>query len=193
MTIIYLHGFRSVGTSKKSEALRAAFGDENVFSPDLPVKPAEVEKLVENIIQNAKSYPIIFVGTSLGGFWADYFAQKWDAPCVLVNPAMKPSKSLQEYVGVQHRNFVTAEPVIVNPKDLEEYAAREKYLKENTNGALINLFAAEDDKVIDVEETKEEIPYAVFSMFTMDGGHRFEKYWNDVVVRIRNILEQKKC
>lgn len=98
-TIIYLHGFASIGTSPKSDALVAAFGRDCVFSPNLPTDPEQTIAIVSEIVARVVNFPLIFVGTSLGGFWAHYFAQRFDAACIMVNPSMNPAEKVAERVG----------------------------------------------------------------------------------------------
>lgn len=189
MFIIYLHGLASSGLGDKSQAFMNAFGKDHVAAPDLPVNPIEVEKIVNNIVRKNEDYPLIFVGTSLGGFWANYFSQKWDTPCVIVNPATRPSKSLRKYLGRTISKY-TKKETVVNEKDLEEYAKREKYLDQNPNdNSNINMFIANDDTIVSPEETMKNLPNASYVELKNDGGHRFEKYWNDVTERIQELLK----
>ena len=110
-------------------------------------------------------------------------------PCVIVNPATRPSKSLAKYVGKTITNMGNGKPVTVTQEDLDAYSAREQYLANNTNGKLINMFLATDDLVIDPTETLENLPYTSFLELKKNGGHRFEEYWNEVVMRIQSILK----
>src|SRR5260370_25427690 len=51
---------------------------------------------------------LTFVGSSLGGFYATYLAEHYAAKAVLINPAIRPAKSLASYLGPQ-RNTVSGE------------------------------------------------------------------------------------
>jgi len=188
MFVIYLHGFAGIGMGDKSQAFVNAFGKEHVSSPDLPVNPIEVEKIINNIVRKNEDYPLIFVGTSLGGFWANYFSQKWDTLCVIVNPATRPSKSLKKYLGKTISKY-TKKEIIVTEEDLLEYAKIEKYLSENTNENNISMFIANDDSIISPEETLKNLPNTSYVELKNDGGHRFEKYWNEVTARIQELLK----
>ena len=186
--IVYLHGFASIGTSVKSNALREKFGTENVYSPDFPVDPDMVESMNDTFMETNKNFPVIFVGTSLGGFWANYFAQKWDAPCVIVNPATQPSASLAKYIDAPVNKYYVGQITEVTPEILDGYAKREEWLKENTNGALISLFLAADDDIIPYTDTKAAIPHAALVAAMPTGGHRFETHWPLVVSRVAGMV-----
>jgi hypothetical protein len=190
--IIYFHGFRSVGKGPKSQMLINKFGIDNVLAPDLPVDPIEVEKLINGIIRDNSNYPLIFVGTSLGGFWANYFSQKWDAPGVLINPLTDPSKMLEKNVYLLNTNYVTGKFTEVKDEYLKEFATREKYLKENSNGYLTHLFLSWDDEVIDPSKTIDDISHWKTFSSVNDGGHSFLKYWDKVIDCIEKLYITEK-
>ena len=187
MKIIYLHGFASVGVGPKSDALRKKFGNDAVYSPDLPIDPDAVEMLIDTYVAKNTQYPLIFVGTSLGGFWANYFAQKWDSPCVIVNPSTSPSKTMWERVGKIIKNYSTGELMPILEDYATKFGIRESYLIGNTNGALINVFVAKDDDVIPYKEVLENIPYRASCTITEDGGHRYDTNWGKVVDKVRQV------
>jgi predicted esterase YcpF (UPF0227 family) len=188
-TVIYLHGFASVGESPKSQSLRDALSEHVVFAPDLPVNPNEVIQKVNDLVRNVESWPLVFVGTSLGGFWANYFSQKYDAPCVLVNPALTPSKTLYEWVGKSAKNYSTGQSVEVTLTDIEHFSNYEKEINRDQNGYLIHLFAAKDDEVISYLDVLTQIRYTNSTLVTEDGGHRFESHWSMVVDKVKELIK----
>ena len=188
--IFYLHGFGSVGRSAKSDALRREFGSENVLSPDLPLDPAKVRDLINGMMRqldHKTQAPVVFVGTSLGGFYANYFAQKWDCPAVLVNPATVPSRSLYNRIGY-NKNHATGKDFLWLPEYVEELASMEKDVKNIHSGGLVNLFVTKDDDVIDHKETLGNFPHTAHLAIHPKGGHRFEDGWPEVVSHIKKIL-----
>lgn len=187
-TIIYLHGFGSTGNSSKSVKLRDHFSKYTVISPDLPTVPQAIIDLVGSIVRAATSYPIIFVGTSLGGFWANYFAQRFDAPCVIINPSMQPSARMQARVGIDCTNFVTGSVINITQAHVDQYRDLEEEITEITNGNLINLFLAEDDDLIDYSNTLSLIPHRASCTVTQDGGHRYELHWDTVIAKIQHVI-----
>ena len=179
-TIVYLHGFLSAGTSKKSNDLRKALPEHTVISPDLPLDPLGVISLVKDIMQSVDSYPVVFVGTSLGGFYANYFGQKYDCNTVLVNPATSPSTVLIPAIGevTNYKTGVTEEFTFnyVNRLYLMEQDIAEIY-----NGILTNLFVALDDDVISADATLDHFKFTNDTKIYKDGGHRFTMHWDDVI------------
>lgn len=180
MKIIYFHGFASVGSGAKATALRLQFPDDTVLAPDLPVDPKEVISLVDSLVRENPSFPLIFVGTSLGGFYASYFSARYDCPCVLVNPSTNPSNTMLERMSAPQRNYATGEEIIITQGHLVTFRAMEDYIKGEQNGALVNLFLAEDDDVIPYDKTLVDIPFAAFKEVKKTGGHRFTEHWGEV-------------
>jgi predicted esterase YcpF (UPF0227 family) len=174
--IVYLHGLNSSGTGPKTDALIKRFGKENVVSPDLPIIPKQVENIVGKIVRETKNFPIVFVGTSLGGFWANYFAQLWDTRCVIVNPAILPSQELPS-LGVS-KNIAN----LYKPYEVRIYG-------DMLNGNRISLFAAKDDDVIPYDEMLKAFPNTASTIVTNTGGHRYLSNWNAVMDRVAEILE----
>ena len=167
------------GNSFKSISLRERFGTDAVESPTVPTDPIETEKIIDKIVQENKEFPLVFVGSSLGGFWANYFGQKYDAPCILVNPAPTPSIALKKY-GVPQ-------------SEIDGYIPLEKKLYfRNTNGALINVFLAKDDDIVNFKESIDAYPYLRFIKMFPDGGHRLKEHWPDVMDRVAELLDGKR-
>lgn len=188
-TIIYCHGLASVGNSEKSELLRCKFPDDLVLSPDIPVNPVEALEVLEPLILEAKSFPVILVGTSLGGFWAHYLSQVFDVPCVIVNPCTRPSSHLAKYVGDIHfRNYITAEHITITEADLLMYKELEEAVKDVRNGALIRLTVTMDDDVINYKDVLEDIPFSAITRVLPTGGHRALEHWPSVMNDVQGLL-----
>ena len=51
---------------------------------------------------------LTFVGSSLGGFYANWLAEKFAARAIVINPAVRPAATLRAYIGPQ-RNLHTGE------------------------------------------------------------------------------------
>ena len=117
-TIVYLHGFNSGTASAKAQQLGreiAALDPQSrpaYFVPQLHHRPATAMREVMAWVDAANAHSgndrLTFVGSSLGGFYATYLAERYGAKAVLINPAIRPAKSLASYLGPQ-LNPVTGE------------------------------------------------------------------------------------
>ena len=85
--LLYLHGFRSVGLCYKG-SLIASFAP-NALTPNLPYVPDLAIELIENFIKKyQKTQKICLVGSSLGGYYATFLAEKYQLKAVLINPVI---------------------------------------------------------------------------------------------------------
>ena len=102
--ILYLHGFCSSPQSWKvrllTEELARRGQAERLFCPFLSPVPREAIAQAEEIILREDG-PLTLVGSSLGGFYATWLAEKHDLRAVLINPAVVAPISLEKYLGTQ--------------------------------------------------------------------------------------------
>ena len=188
--IIYLHGLGSKGDSLKSRELRNVFTPlgVNIIAPDLPIDPTHVRNLVDSIVKSIDDIQMLsFCGTSLGGFYASFFGEVYDAPYVIVNPALNPSKTFLPYVTNPPPDFSSGGVLTITENDLKYFSVLESRIAVPT-GTLANVFLAKDDKVIPYKAALEKFKYATSLTVTETGGHRFESEWNLVVERLKQIM-----
>lgn len=126
-TLLYLHGFTSAPQSRKAQALKArmeerGMGDRFVC-PQLPPSPRAAIELAESIIAKAEA-PVMLVGSSLGGYYATWLAERHDLKAALVNPAVVAYLDLARYVG-RHANLYTGEEFDFTERHIEELRALE--------------------------------------------------------------------
>lgn len=110
--IIYLHGFCSSPASWKSRLLAEEMARRGLVGhfacPQLSPVPAEAVAAAGRLIEQAGG-PVTLVGSSLGGHYANYLAEKYDLKAVLINPAVVESLDLSLFLG-EHANFHSGEP-----------------------------------------------------------------------------------
>ena len=90
MKILNLHGFMGEADNKNYKALCRIFPAEDIVSPKLNYKETSPEKLLEQLSDMVDSGDFIFVGQSLGGWYADKLSRKFKRPCILTNPCYYP-------------------------------------------------------------------------------------------------------
>jgi uncharacterized protein len=102
--ILYLHGFRSSPGSFKARKMAqqmAALGRaEEYLCPQLPASPLLAMQLLESILETCVASELTIIGSSLGGFYATWLAEKYGCKAILLNPAVQPPRDLARYVGV---------------------------------------------------------------------------------------------
>lgn len=99
--ILYLHGFNSSPASFKAQLMQRYFAqhnaEERLLVPQLPESPRQAMALLDTTVQGAEN--IAVVGSSLGGFYATWLAERHNLKAVLINPAVRPWRLLESYVG----------------------------------------------------------------------------------------------
>lgn len=102
--ILYLHGFRSGPLSFKArligERLRALGQEYGYACPQLPASPKEAIAMALDIASAEAPERLALIGSSLGGYYATHLAERLGCRAVLLNPAVKPPRDLEKYVGV---------------------------------------------------------------------------------------------
>ena len=123
--IIYLHGFRSSPASFKarllSEHLRRQGLGDRFWCESLPVSPRLAIECVEHAIRSA-AVPPVLIGSSLGGFYATYLAERHDLRAMLINPATDAARILAPYMG-QQTNLYSGEVFDFTQAHIDELVA----------------------------------------------------------------------
>ena len=103
--LLYLHGFRSSPQSAKAQKVAARVQAQHPgvtwWCPQLPASPREAMAMLMHGISDWPVASMAVVGSSLGGFYATWVAEKALCRAVLLNPAVDPARDLQKYVGEQ--------------------------------------------------------------------------------------------
>ena len=97
--IIYIHGFGSHGLGSKANAFRNYFKSkgEAFMAPSLSYIPDLAIQTLEELIESYDDVKLI--GSSLGGYYTLYLAQKYGLKAVLINPSIYPYITLEKVLG----------------------------------------------------------------------------------------------
>jgi predicted esterase YcpF (UPF0227 family) len=148
--ILYLHGFRSSPKSFKarvmSERLRALDCFDQLICPQLSSSPVEAIDLALTLVERYPADQLTIVGSSLGGYYATWMAERLGCRAVLINPAVAPLQSLEKYVGVTTQ-YHSDEPFEFTFDNMEELRALA--VPAITRPERYFLLAASGDEVLD--------------------------------------------
>jgi len=146
--------------------LKAYFGESGVIAQNLPYPPLKAIEVLDKLIESEKID--LLIGSSLGGFYATYLAEKHRLKAVLLNPSTQPWKTLAPYVGMQKR-FCDDEPF--NFK--KSYLKQMKSLKVSPLKGRYLVLLQSDDELLDY--SKAQSLYNTHHVVVEHGGnHRFE-------------------
>ena len=128
--------------------------------PALPPLARDALRAVEPLLGRAPC----LIGSSLGGFYATYLAEKHDLRAVLINPAIDPHVGLRAYLGPQ-KNLHTGAPYELTEAHLREWRAL--YLSRLTPKRYL-LIVETGDEVLDYRRAVER--YAGAEQIVVPGG-----------------------
>ncbi len=167
--ILYIHGFGSSGEGGKARQFRTYFKSINVpfIAPSLSYVPELAIQTLEEIIQ-LSSEPVTVIGSSLGGYYSLYLAEKYNLKAVLINPAVNAPRTLETFEeGTNYYDSSSFEWNSSHISMLENYA-----VKEFHNKAF--LFLQKGDDVLDYREALEKLPEAA-TILEEGGNHSFDQ------------------
>lgn len=173
--LFYIHGFNSSPQSAKARLLQQAVqGNDSVqfHVPALPYDPQCSIEILCRAVESCLPRAIGLVGSSMGGFYGTWLAQKYDLPLVLINPAVRPYELLKDYLG-ENENIYTGEKYVFTEQhiemleqlDVETLTRPERYL----------LLTQTADEVLDYRQGVEK--YVNSRQIVEQGGsHGFDGF-----------------
>lgn len=148
--ILYLHGFRSSPASRKAvllqQTLQAHGRAAEYRCPKLPASPRRAIEDVLRLLDAGPARDVVLIGSSLGGYYATWLAERVGCRAVLLNPAIRPQDDLARHLGEQPVYFSDAS-IDFRPEYLDELEAIDTPVI--TRPERYFLIAATGDAVID--------------------------------------------
>jgi predicted esterase YcpF (UPF0227 family) len=166
VTIVYLHGFNSAPQSHKAQLLKRymeerALGDRFVC-PALPHRPRAAIAAAEAALADHPGATL--VGSSLGGFYATWLAERHGLNAVLINPAVEPQVGLETLLGPQ-RNLYTGAEYELTRAHLDEWRG---LVAEAIHPERYLLLVETGDEVLDYRAAVRR--YAGARQVVIEGG-----------------------
>ena len=179
LKIIYLHGFNSSAESKKSKILDSYLKGEKLMtleSPNLNKSPSKAISQIEKIIKES-SNRVCVVGSSLGGLYATFIADKYNLKSVTINPVVKNHISgMKDLVG-SHKNFHSNEEYKFTMKD---YSNLQKLGLENLKEPLNHFCLIKmSDEVLDHNETFQYFSKS-YVLSEKGGNHSYDDFFEKI-------------
>lgn len=172
--LIYIHGLNSSPASFKANLVKRRLESlgrgAEFLAPALPDRPRAAAALLE---AEVAAHPgAALVGSSLGGFYATWLAERHGLKAVLVNPAVRPYEGLRQLLGAQ-QNLYTGERYELTQAHLDELAALE--VPAITHPERYLLMVETGDEVLDYRDAVER--YRGCRQLVIEGGdHAFKDF-----------------
>jgi predicted esterase YcpF (UPF0227 family) len=182
--LIYIHGLNSSSLSGKARQLKAwmeARGLGRAFAcPNLPDRPAAAITLLESLVASSRGTAKL-VGSSLGGYYATWLAEKHGLKAILVNPCVACHEKLAGEVGRVQKNWHTGAEYEFTRDHLRELAGLR--LPAITHPERYLLLVETGDEVLDYREAVEY--YREARQEVLEGGDhgfsRFEQFLPEIL------------
>lgn len=176
--LLYIHGFNSSPDSHKARQLQAWLAQHHpqvaCEIPYLRPYPAEAVAQLEALVERylSKGEAVGLVGSSLGGYYGAWLAEKYKLRAVLVNPSVRPFDLLGRYIG-ENKNFHNNDHYVFEQKHVEELRAF--YVPAHRHPENLWLMVQCGDETLDFREaTAKYSPCR--SLIEYGGDHGFQGF-----------------
>ncbi|MBV1910701.1 MAG: hypothetical protein KUG78_15465 [Kangiellaceae bacterium] len=190
--IVYLHGFRSSPLGGKTQILEEMFPQHKVIGCDyFPHSPDKASQELLSVINKLLDDGVItndlfIVGTSLGGFWAQWVSDRFGIRALSINPSLHPDDTLPS--GIFSVFDQSGRQIEVSSKELTQFMDY-KVGDESEHRSNCTVWLAKNVELLDSKATQNELfkKYSV-RMFE-NGGHRFEQFI-EMKEDLQSLIEQ---
>ncbi len=171
MKVVYFHGYNSSVYTDKVKMLRDAGFDVTAFpiNVDPWISLPGLRAFLRNVLEFEDS--AVFVGTSLGAYYAAKMGDEFDVKQILINGSFAPQDTLGKF-GVSQ-------------------AILDEYVANPIDGPLCNkeFYFAEHDDVIDNSKLVKELQAVNHPFVTVVRGadHRFNDDFGLVLNRLKEL------
>ncbi|WP_372860376.1 YqiA/YcfP family alpha/beta fold hydrolase [Psychrobacter sp.] len=210
MNLIYIHGLDSDANSTKGMLLEKYcqhhHPDINVLRPDLNKSPQDVfDKLISLVEEWGSDSKVVFVGSSLGGYFSTLVSNHTGCAALLLNPSTQPHVTLQRFAHDLLLNndsnegqgedelpknqilYTTAGGWDITSADLQWFADHQ--LSEIHYPRRIAVFIKEGDELLNPELSKAFYQQQGSTVILQAGGdHRFSDFGEQLPMVI-NMLQ----
>ncbi len=188
--VVYLHGFRSSPRSSKAvltegavKALSTLANPIEWYCPQLLASPKDSMDMVIHYIEASTHDRLVVIGSSLGGYYANYLAEMFSCKAVALNPAVRAPKELAPHVGML-TSYDTNEPYDFRPEYIDELKALQ--VQTISNPSRYFLMAAKGDELLDWQEMVDF--YQGAEQLVLDGGNHGISDYSDHLPKVLNFI-----
>jgi len=174
MKIIYLHGFRShYQNSSKVKYLKNRFGENFISYLE------NLRKIVKDILTKYVREQKMFIGTSLGGFYANFLSNLFSGHTLLINPIIKPHIHMKNNYYQKKLSCFSenSKSICIDKNAISEFKKIFADIENNNNHSLSKCIwlGKNDSLVTNLQEIYEYFEHTS-TIYFFDDNHRFEKF-----------------
>jgi predicted esterase YcpF (UPF0227 family) len=177
-SILYIHGLNSSPASHKASQLSRAMHslglDARLRVPALHHHPRQAMAQLEALV--AELGQPVLVGSSLGGYYATYLAERHGLKALLINPAVRPHLRFDGYLGPQ-QNYYSDETWELTEDHIEALAELE--VAPPSDPARYRVWLQTGDETLDYRDAERY--YRACALRIQAGGdHGFQGFAADL-------------
>lgn len=170
--IIYIHGFGSSGQGGKANQLRDYCKSRGIpfIAPSLSYIPELAMSTLEELVESYDE--VTLIGSSLGGYYSIYLAEKYKLKAVLINPAVASFKTLKRAIDLTG--------YAMNYYDGSHFTWQKRYIDMLKKYEVVEVEAGDyllllqmGDDVLNYRDAIEKVPHAQM-VIEKGGTHPFE-------------------
>jgi len=186
---IYLHGFNSSGESAKGKYFAEQFSNLPFYRPSYPADPDDaIHYLMGYIDKRLEPQNNVLIGSSLGGYYAQYLARQFHTAVVMINPALDPRNTLTPYFG-QQTNFYSKEQYFFGEQELEKLLRYD--ISHPCDEAVPTLLLLDEgDEIIDFQNALKIYAHCAECHTFAGGDHQFQ-HLDEAVALTKKFYDQK--
>lgn len=173
--VFYIHGFNSSPQSAKAQVMGrylATHHPQVVYHvPTLSFDPERAAKTLCDAIEACLPDPVKLLGSSMGGFYGTYAAERFGLPLALINPAMNPHELVKGFFGEQVNSY-TGERYTYTP---EHVALFRSLAVDVTQPERYLLLTQTGDETLDYREGVEKFRNSP-QIIEEGGSHGFDNF-----------------
>ena len=139
-------------TGEAVKTLATAVHTFDWYCPQLLASPKESMEMVTAYIDQSNTDRMVVIGSSLGGFYANYLAEKYGCKAVALNPAVRAARELAPHVGMM-TSYDSNEPFDFRPEYIDELKSLQVESISDPNRYF--LIAAKGDELLDWREMSD--------------------------------------
>lgn len=193
--LLYIHGFLSSPLSFKARQTQSWLAvhhpEIEFYCPQLPPYPAQTQTILEATVKKLFPQPVYLMGSSLGGFWATWLAEKYDLRAILINPAVRPQDFMPAYLEVDLKSYHTDDSYRLHSRHIDEIIAADITVSRKSNYWLL---VQTGDETLDYRQAVHK--YAGCKQTIEEGGDHafqgFERYLQDCIEFFQHTEHQLK-
>lgn len=139
--LLYIHGFLSSPLSFKAQQVKRWLADchpEIQFHcPQLTPYPAQTQEQLAALVEQLLHEPVYLMGSSLGGFWATWLAERYNLRALLINPAVSPQTFMPAYLEVDLKGYHTDDSYRLSARHIDEIVTADVPVTRHDNYWLL--------------------------------------------------------